>query len=95
MLTYTLFYCLGDTGGHHEKRVLAGPHGAESNGYLQWEEVNPEAKYIATADPAISTRALDSLFMKSLSLCLLSYKASYIDIPFFSLTYVVVSRFLI
>ncbi|KAI4263240.1 MAG: hypothetical protein L6R42_001607 [Xanthoria sp. 1 TBL-2021] len=34
------------------------------NGYLQWDEVNPEAKYIAKTDPAVSTRALDNLFMK-------------------------------
>lgn len=54
--TYTLFYCLGDTGGSSRERVLTGPRGAEPNGYLQREEVNPEAKYIATTDPAISTR---------------------------------------
>lgn len=46
------------------RKILTGPRGAERNGYLQWDEVNPEAKYIATTDPSISTRALDNLFMK-------------------------------
>lgn len=45
-------------------KLLTDPHGAEPNGYLQWDEVNPEAKYIAKTDPAVSTRALDNLFMK-------------------------------
>ena len=39
-------------------------HGAETNGYLQWDEVDPEAKYIAKTDPAVSTRALENMFMK-------------------------------
>ena len=38
--------------------------GAEPNGYLQWDEVNPEANYIAKIDPAASTPALENLFKK-------------------------------
>ena len=36
----------------------------EPNGYLQWDEVNPEAKYIARTDPTVLTPALENLFMK-------------------------------
>lgn len=36
----------------------------EPNGYLQWDEVNPEANYIAKTDPAASTPALEHLFKK-------------------------------
>ncbi|KAI9706641.1 MAG: hypothetical protein M1836_003650 [Candelina mexicana] len=34
------------------------------NGYLQWDEVDPEANYIARTDAATSTPALDHLFNK-------------------------------
>ncbi|KAL8934499.1 MAG: hypothetical protein Q9216_005884, partial [Gyalolechia sp. 2 TL-2023] len=33
-------------------------------GYLQWDEVNPPAKYLEKVDPSLSTPALETLFMK-------------------------------
>ena len=48
----------------YTRNVLTDPHRAETGGYLQWDEVNPEAKYIAKTDPAVSTHALENLFMK-------------------------------
>ncbi|KAI4168973.1 MAG: hypothetical protein LQ343_006004 [Gyalolechia ehrenbergii] len=34
------------------------------NGYLQWDEVNPPAKYLEKVDTSLATPALETLFMK-------------------------------
>ncbi|KAL8990422.1 MAG: hypothetical protein Q9169_008126, partial [Polycauliona sp. 2 TL-2023] len=39
---------------------------AKPDGYLQWDEADPEANYIAKTDPAASTPALETLFKKFL-----------------------------
>ncbi|KAL8915924.1 MAG: hypothetical protein Q9172_006567, partial [Xanthocarpia lactea] len=48
--------------GHYEE--VTDPEGAEPNGYLQWDEVSAETKYIARTDSAVPTPALENLFMR-------------------------------